>query len=167
MRKKVERLVLLYWDTVNGWGYWDTDWVWSLALIAITITIHAIGVVIIATAMQRLKAKDALRSLPFFESAAGAGVLIVCVASSLVAFHAVECIVWALAYVHLGAISSPADAVLYSVDSMTTRGASGLFLERQWRLMGAAEAGDGMLLFGVSTAFLFYVMVRAWKSELA
>ena len=49
---------------------------------------------------------------------------------------------------------------------MTTRGAS-RFLERQWRLMGAAEAGDGMLLFGVSTAFLFYVMVRAWKSELA
>jgi hypothetical protein len=59
-----------------------------------------------------------------------------------------------------------ADAILYSVDSMTTRGSSnGLYLDRQWRVMGATEAGDGMLLFGVSTAFLFYVMVRVWKRE--
>jgi hypothetical protein len=31
--------------------------------------------------------------------------------------------------------------------------------------MGAAEAGDGMLLFGLSTAFLFYVMLRLWKTD--
>lgn len=156
---------MLYWDTVNGWGYWDTDWIWSLALIAITITIHAIGVVVIAAAMQRLKDKDAHRTHPFLESGLGTVMLIVGVASSLVIFHAIECVIWAIVYVHLGALHSPADAVLYSVDSMTTRGSSGLFLERQWRLMGAAEAGDGMLLFGISTAFVFYVMVRAWKSE--
>ena len=43
-------------------------------------------------------------------------------------------------------------AMLYSVDSMSTRGASGLTLQRYWRMMGALEAGDGMLLFGNSTA---------------
>ncbi|MGC2131521.1 MAG: hypothetical protein WA629_15655 [Candidatus Aquilonibacter sp.] len=148
---------------MNGWGTWDSNWIWSFALIAITITIHAIGVVLIATAMQRLK--EARRPNAFLASGIGTVVLIVGVASSLVIFHAIECIIWAVVYVHLGALSSPADAVLYSVDSMTTRGESGEHLERQWRLMGAAEAGDGMLLFGVSTAFLFYVMVRAWKSE--
>jgi hypothetical protein len=69
-------------------------------------------------------------------------------------------------YVRLGALPSPADAALYSVDSMTTRGASGLQLATRWRLMGAAEAGDGMLLFGISTAFLFYVMQRVWMQRL-
>jgi hypothetical protein len=41
---------------------------------------------------------------------------------------------------------------------MTTRGASGLMLEPGWRMMGALEAANGMLLFGISTAFIFAVM---------
>jgi hypothetical protein len=36
--------------------------------------------------------------------------------------------------------------------------ASGLMLERGWRMMGALEAADGMLVFGISTAFIFSVM---------
>jgi hypothetical protein len=45
---------------------------------------------------------------------------------------------------------------------MSTRGASGLMLEQQWRMMGALEATDGMLLFGISTAFIFAVMQEYW-----
>jgi hypothetical protein len=90
----------------------------------------------------------------------------VAVALSLGVLHAIESLLWAIVYVWLGALPSPADAALYSVDSMTTRGASGLQLDRQWRMMGATEAGDGMLLFGISTAFLFYVMQRLWMQRL-
>ena len=53
---------------------------------------------------------------------------------------------------------SPEAAILYSVNSMATRGASGLMLQPHWRMMGALEAADGMLLFGISTAFIFTVM---------
>ena len=49
-------------------------------------------------------------------------------------------------------------AMLYSVNSITTRGASGLKLEPEWQMMGALEAADGMLLFGISTAFVFVVI---------
>jgi hypothetical protein len=45
---------------------------------------------------------------------------------------------------------------------MTTRGASGLMLQRHWQLMGALEAVDGMLLFGISTAYTFAVMQLYW-----
>ena len=55
------------------------------------------------------------------------------------------------------------DALLYSVDSMSTRGASGLTLQRPWQLMGPLEAVDGMLLFGVSTAYIFSVMQVYWS----
>ena len=58
----------------------------------------------------------------------------------------------------LGALDSAKAAILYSVDFMATRGASGLMLQPHWRMMGALEAVDGMLLFGVSTAFIFTVM---------
>jgi len=56
--------------------------------------------------------------------------------------------------VAVGALDSPLDALLFSIDSMSTRGASGLTLQQHWQLMGALEAVNGMLLFGVSTAYL-------------
>jgi len=35
-------------------------------------------------------------------------------------------------------------------------------LERRWRMMGALEATDGMLLFGISTAYIFAMMQVYW-----
>src|SRR5215471_20247789 len=81
----------------------------------------------------------------------------------LAALHGLEAALWAVAYWWLGALSSPADAIRYSVDSMSTRGASGLVLERHWRMMGALEATDGMLLFGISTAYIFAMMQAYWS----
>jgi hypothetical protein len=49
------------------------------------------------------------------------------------------------------------DAMLFSIDSMTTRGASGLVVQQHGQMMGALEAVDGMLLFGISTAYIFAV----------
>jgi hypothetical protein len=75
----------------------------------------------------------------------------------------IECGIWAAAYLWLGALDSPLDALLFSIDSMSTRGASGLTLQRHWQLMGALEAVNGMLLFGVSTAWLFTVAQGYWS----
>jgi hypothetical protein len=76
----------------------------------------------------------------------------------LAVLHGIEAAIWAAAYLWLGALHSPGAAILYSVDSMATRGASGVTLQPHWRMMGALEAADGMLLFGISTAFVFTVM---------
>ncbi len=152
-------------QAAHGWGIWGASWLWSIFLVAITVGIHAVGVVYIATAIERFRSLLLGRRSAFLDSTPVSIVLIVAVAMSLAILHAIESIFWAIAYVKLGALPSPADAALYSVDSMTTRGASGLQLDEQWRMMGATEAGDGMLLFGISTAFLFYVMLRVWKSR--
>jgi hypothetical protein len=149
---------------MQSWGTWSASWLWSLLLVAVTVVIHAVGIVLIARALADWRAAG--RRLAFLDSVPGAIGLIVSVALSLAILHAIESMVWAGVYVLLGALPSPTDAALYSVDSMTTRGASGLFLAKQWRMMGATEAGNGMLLFGISTAFLFSMMVRIWKSDL-
>ena len=141
-----------------GWGTWGANWGWSLALVAITIAMHVAGVVSIALAIERMRVRVQ-------KNTAGIIVAIVGVALWLAFLHALESMVWAVAYLNLGAFTSPGDAVLYSLDSMTTRGASGLVPVAQWRMMGAAEAGDGMLLFGISTAFLFYVMIRLLRHD--
>ena len=72
--------------------------------------------------------------------------------------HLIEAALWAAAYLWVGALGSPEAAILYSVDSMATRGASGSMVQPHWQMLGALEAADGMLLFGISTAFVFTVM---------
>jgi hypothetical protein len=45
---------------------------------------------------------------------------------------------------------------------MTTYGHATLFLEDRWALLGAIEALNGVLLFGLTTAFLFAIIQHVW-----
>ena len=135
------------------------DWTWGLSLIALTITIHAAGVALMAFVTLRIRVRfeseNRLGSRQVFSITIG---LIGSVGLLLAALHGIEAALWAAAYWWLGALNSAAQALLYSVDSISTRGASGLILEHHWLMMGALEAMDGMLLFGISTAYIFTVM---------
>jgi hypothetical protein len=88
--------------------------------------------------------------------------LIAAIGLSLAVLHGIEAALWAAAYLGMGALDNVAEAMLFSIDSMTTRGASGLALHHHWQVMGALEAVAGMLMFGVSTAYVFSVMQWYW-----
>ena len=45
---------------------------------------------------------------------------------------------------------------------MNSYGHTNLCLKAEWQLMGAFEALNGMLLFGLTTAFLFAMIQRVW-----
>jgi len=139
------------------------SWHWGLSLIALTVSIHATAVVMMAFVMVRIRARLEARALILWKLIAILIFLIVVIGLLLAILHGIECGIWAAAYLWLGALDSPIDALLFSVDSMSTRGASGLTLQRHWRLMGALEAVDGMLLFGVSAAYIFAVMQVFWS----
>ncbi|HTA38681.1 MAG TPA: hypothetical protein VK760_06375 [Candidatus Acidoferrales bacterium] len=150
----------------GGWGHWDASWAWSLLLFAVTIAIHAVGVVLIARGLVAYRKRRPYNGGDFLDTVPESIGIIVIVALILSMLHAIESTIWAVVYVYLGAFHSIADATLYSVDSMTTRGSTGLDMEQKWRMMGATESGNGMLLFGISTAFLFAVMVGLWKKPI-
>ena len=140
----------------------NANWAWGLSLIALAIAIHTTGVVMMAFVGFRIRSRLESRKrrlwqvIPIVVGIVGALGLL------LAALHGIEAAIWAAAYLWLGALDSPRDAILYSVDSMSTRGASGVILEHGWRMMGALEAAGGMLLFGISTAFIFAVMQLFW-----
>jgi hypothetical protein len=148
----------------HGWFAWDTSWSWGIALIACTVALHVSCVVLAALGLRKLRIAQARGKHPLLHTTAGAIIVIVAVAWLLAVAHAIECSMWAIAYLHLGAAENPADAMLYSIDSLTTRGTSGLVLQHHWLMMGAIESIDGLLLFGISTAFLFHVM-RGWLPD--
>jgi hypothetical protein len=134
------------------------NWTWGLSLIALTIAVHVTGVTFIVSRVHtfRLRLEGRKLGLPYVIPIMVAAItwmgLLVAV------LHGMEAALWAGAYLWLGALDSLGTAILYSVDSMATRGASGVTLQPHWQMMGALEAADGMLLFGISTASIFTVM---------
>jgi hypothetical protein len=141
----------------------SVNWAWGLSLIALTIAIHTMGVVMMAVAGLRIRRWLEVRNLGLRYLIR----IVICgvgaVGLLLAVLHGIEAAIWAAAYVWLGALGSLNDAVLYSLDSMTTRGASGLTLAPHWQMMGALEAANGMLLFGISTAYIFAEMQVYWS----
>ena len=79
--------------------------------------------------------------------------------------HALEGAAWAFAYVELGASPDRRTAMLYSISAMTSFGHAGIYLDPHWQMMGALEALNGMMLFGLTTAFLLYVLQTHWPSH--
>jgi len=137
---------------------WSADWAWSLPLILFTVLIHSFGLLMIHERIV-LNLEHGAGNRRFharFATVMGATVLL------LTVLHAVEGAAWAFAYIRLGALPDARTAMLYSLSAMTTYGHAGLFLAPHWQLMGALEALNGMMLFGLTTAFLFSVLQTVW-----
>ena len=137
---------------------WIGNWAWSLPLIVLTVVIHVCGFALIGGQFVVVlgESVDERRFIPKFAIVIGGTALM---ASML---HGLEAGIWAAAYRLLGALPDNRSAMLYSVGAMTTYGHANIFLENRWQMMGALEALDGMLLFGLTTAFLFAMIQRVW-----
>ncbi len=73
--------------------------------------------------------------------------------------HLVEIALWAFALDMCGAVADLSAAIYSSAGSYTTSG-SEIVLPPRWKPLGPFEAVSGMLMFGVSTAFIFAVVQR-------
>ncbi|MGD0117783.1 MAG: hypothetical protein ABSD30_06945 [Candidatus Binatus sp.] len=142
----------------NPLGTWIGDWAWSLPLIVLTVVIHVCGLALIGGKFVSVLEKSVGRSrfIPKFAIVIGGTVLLATL------LHGIEGAIWAAAYRFLGALPDARSAMLYSLSAMTSYGHANLFLKDRWQLMGALEALNGMLLFGLTTAFLFAIIQRAW-----
>jgi hypothetical protein len=76
--------------------------------------------------------------------------------------HGLEAAAWAILYIWVGALPDAHAAMLYSLSAITSYGHSNIFLEDRWRLLGAIEAMNGLILFGLTTAFLFAAIEEVW-----
>ena len=51
--------------------------------------------------------------------------------------------------------------MLYSLGAMTTYGHATIYLDPHWQMLGALEALNGAILIGLTTAFLYSMIVSA------
>ena len=87
-------------------------------------------------------------------------VAVAALASTL--YLALEAAAWAGLYLWLGALPDWPDAMLYSLGAITSYGHAPIFLADRWRLLGAIEAVNGLILFGLTTAFLYAAIHEVW-----
>jgi hypothetical protein len=99
---------------------------------------------------------DRRRFLPRFVAATSVTVL------AATALHGLEGVIWAFAYLSVGALPDYRTAMLYSISAITSYGHAGIFLADHWKMMGALEALNGMILFGLTAAFLFAMIRQLW-----
>jgi hypothetical protein len=133
---------------------WRADWLWGCPLIVLTVIIHVWGLGYISQNAIRMHRdmKKHRHTIISFALVTGGATLLATI------LHGVETALWAVAYCALGALPNFKAAMLYSLGAMTTYGHQNLYLEEHWRLIGTIEALNGWLLFGLSTAFLFWLI---------
>lgn len=139
---------------------WQSDWLWSLPLIVFCVVIHVVGLGFINQNVDRIAGAALARHRLTFRFVVAMGTVIV----AITALHGIEAAVWAGAYQALGAVPDAQSAMLYSLGALTSYGHAQLFLEPQWQLMGTLEALNGIMLIGLSTAFMFAMIQKLWPS---
>ena len=124
----------------------------------LTVVIHVGGLALIGGKFVDAlgESLDGRRFMPKFAMVIGGAALLASV------LHGIEAGIWAAAYRFLGALPDNRSSMLYSLSAITTYGHANLYLKDHWQLMGALEVLNGMLLFGLTTAFLFAMIQRVW-----
>jgi hypothetical protein len=139
---------------------WGRDWVWGVPIIALNVVIHVFCLALFTAKLENVlhNYKSHRHFVPAFALIMGVAVIFV------TGLHILEGAVWATAYRLVDALPDNKSAMLYSLGALTTYGHANVFLEPQWQMMGALEALNGMLLFGLTTAFLFAMIQRVWPA---
>jgi hypothetical protein len=130
----------------------------ALLLMALCVTIHAIGLTGALRWIQRSPAPADPRFWP-------ATWLIIRIAGWLILLHLIEISLWALVYAWGQAMPDLHAAFYFSSVTYTTTGYGDLVLPEAWRLVGGIEALTGILMCGLSTGFFFAIVSRMYRSR--
>jgi len=127
-------------------------------LMALSVTIHAIGLTL---AFRFVKRRPALLAASFWPSTW----TLIGVAGWAVLLHLLEISAWAGFSTWKLAMPDFATAAYFSAVTYTTTGYGDLVLPEPWRLVGAVEALTGILMCGWSTGFFFAVGSRMYRDQ--
>ena len=117
-------------------------------MVGLTVLIHFGGLLVLLRLLRNHGARLRAQANQMRPAA-----VIVFMVLALMGIHSIEVWAYALAYLSIGALGDLESALYFSTVSFTSLGYGDVVLDRQWRLLGAIAAANGLLLFGWSTAF--------------
>ncbi|HXI22724.1 MAG TPA: potassium channel family protein, partial [Pyrinomonadaceae bacterium] len=84
--------------------------------------------------------------------------LLIIVFAVVILLHLMQTIIWAAFYYSRQLFATFEASLYFSLNTYTTIGYGDVLLPEHWRLLGAIEGLSGVLLCGVSTAFIFAIL---------
>lgn len=79
--------------------------------------------------------------------------------------HLVEIALWAVLFLMCGEFQEFGLAFYHSAVNYTTLGYGDVIMSPSWKLLGPLEAANGALMFGLSAAIIFAVIVRLVQAK--
>jgi hypothetical protein len=133
----------------------------AFAIVAVCLLLHVTSIVFLADWMvdHREKRKDRI-------GAFGYGMLLIAAFSAIIALHMVEIAIWAVFYFGNSLFPDFETSLYFSITSYTTIGFGDVVLPRAWRMLGGIEGVTGVLLCGLSTAFVFAIVNAMFQVRL-
>lgn len=135
----------------------------SFAMAVVTVAIHTVGLALLLKAIKREDTTEKLHHVSALSPRALTFTMLVLAALFLL--HGIEIWLFALLYVAIGALPEMSAALYYSTISYSTVGYDDAQMPEGWRLLGAIESINGVILLGWSTAFLFEMVSHIERSR--
>jgi len=133
----------------------------AAAIVAVCLIIHVAGILLMAEWLLRRR-EDLQRTT----SGRRFAVMIVALFAGVLFLHVTQTSLWAVFYYAQDLFSDFETSLYFSMVSFTTLGYGDVLLPRKWRLLGVIEGFSGVLLCGVSTAFIFAVVNAMFQFRL-
>ena len=87
-------------------------------------------------------------------------ILLQLVAALVLLTHLVNIALWAVLFCLCGEFAGFEAAYYHSAVNYSSLGYGDIVMSMRWRLLGPLEAIDGIVMFGISTALIFALMMR-------
>ncbi len=126
----------------------------STGMVLLTTMVHLAGLAGLLMLIRRPEPADAQRRR--WSDVTG----IIGAAIGLFVLHGIEIWAYAALYTATGALRDFGEALYFSTSTYTTIGYGDVLLSRGWRLVGAIEGANGIILLGWSTAFFVSMVGR-------
>lgn len=125
----------------------------AFAIVAACVVIHITGMVTLG--MWLVNKREWLQKGPRFLNNAS---ILIAVFAVIIPLHMAEAGIWGLFYSFRGLFPDFETSLYFSLTAYTTIGFGDTLLPQKWRLLGGIEGISGVLLCGVSTAFIFAIV---------
>lgn len=130
-----------------------TEISFAALIVAVCLLLHVTGLLLMAEWL--------LQRREYFERKLARvryAILMIFLFAGIMCLHIIETSTWAAFYYNRALFKDFESSLYFSLTSYTTIGYGDLLLPQRWRLLGAIEGISGVLLCGLSTAFIFAVM---------
>jgi len=125
----------------------------AFGIMGVCLVIHVTGIILLGDTMVRRRQRIAERI--GFGSAAS---LLIIAFTVVIFLHLTEALIWAAFYSSAGLFQDFETSLYFSMQSYSTVGYGDVLLPQKWRVLGTIEGISGVLLCGLSAAFLFAIV---------